>query len=492
MAVARLIVEAVHTTGDGYSLRYHRGIPYQWNGTYWAETALRDLRSATYHFLEHAQYIDKKSERVPWAPTKRKLDDVIDALGAITLIDSQVEAPIWLDGVERLPATEIVSMRNGLLHVPSRTLLPHTCQLFIRHSLPFEFLADPPFPERWLSFLSSLWPDDDSSIEALQEIMGYLLSGGTSLQKMFLLVGPRRGGKGTIGRVLSGLMGTQNVAAPTLAGLATNFGLSALIGKPLAMIADARLSARSELSVVVERLLSISGEDTLTIDRKFRDPWTGRLPTRFLIMSNELPRFNDAANAIVSRFLVLVLTRSFDGIEDPRLTDKLLTEAPSIFSWALAGLDRLVCRGHFNQPRSGREALEAMEDLASPINAFLRMRCIVEPFARVSSDSLWETWKSWCASENCPPGSKTVFGRDLRAALPNIEKRRPRSSDTRSYEYVGIGLADMTHNDDQPRPLGPDGSLEAPGPHGPRSKPMHSEHNEGASRFDGRRFDGRF
>ena len=42
--------------------------------------------------------------------------------------------------------------------------------------------------------------------------------------------------------------------------------------------------------IAVERLLSISGEDTLTIDRKYRDPWTGRLPTRFMILTNELPQ----------------------------------------------------------------------------------------------------------------------------------------------------------------------------------------------------------
>jgi putative DNA primase/helicase len=55
---------------------------------------------------------------------------------------------------------------------------------------------------------------------------------------------------------------------------------------------------------VVERLLSITGEDTLTIDRKYREPWTGRLPTRFMILTNELPRFSDSSGALASRFVV--------------------------------------------------------------------------------------------------------------------------------------------------------------------------------------------
>ena len=81
---------------------------------------------------------------------------------------------------------------------------------------------------------------------------------------------------------------------PTLASLGTNFGLSPLLGKPLAIISDARLGD-TPTHTVVERLLSITGEDMLTVDRKFRDPWSGKLPTRFVVLSNELPRFKDSS-----------------------------------------------------------------------------------------------------------------------------------------------------------------------------------------------------
>ena len=55
------------------------------------------------------------------------------------------------------------------------------------------------------------------------------------------------------------------------------FGLAPLIGKPLAFITDARLGSRSNQAAITERLLSISGEDAQTIDRKHIDAWTGRL-----------------------------------------------------------------------------------------------------------------------------------------------------------------------------------------------------------------------
>ena len=56
---------------------------------------------------------------------------------------------------------------------------------------------------------------------------------------MLLLIGPTRAGKGVIARVLKALVGRGNYAGPTLASLGTNFGLSPLIGKPLAIVSDA-------------------------------------------------------------------------------------------------------------------------------------------------------------------------------------------------------------------------------------------------------------
>ena len=50
-------------------------------------------------------------------------------------------------------------------------------------------------------------------------------------QKIFVLISPKRGGKGTIARVLRGLVGVENFCGPTLASLALPFGLWALIGR---------------------------------------------------------------------------------------------------------------------------------------------------------------------------------------------------------------------------------------------------------------------
>jgi P4 family phage/plasmid primase-like protien len=251
-----------------------------------------------------------------------------------------------------------------------------------------------------------------------------------------------RSGKGTIGRVLTALLGRDSVRAPTLAGLQMNFGLSPLIGKPLAIVSDARLSGKSDQAIIAERLLSISGEDAITIDRKHAAAWTGRLPTRFMILTNELPRIADSSGALVGRFVVLILTRSFYDQEDPALADKLCTELSGILNWALVGYRRLRDRGYFIQPTSSREAIDELAALGSPVRAFVRDCCVVGAGNSVPVEMLYHHWKLWCQNAGHKEGSVQTFGRDLRAAVAGLRNTRPRDDRTRQYEGLRLKRSD--------------------------------------------------
>ena len=482
MAVARRLVEERFTVAKTAVIRAWRGAFRAWNGRCWPEIDEASVRAKAYEYLEHASYETEKETR-PWQPTKAKVANVLEALKAITHLPPTVQPPAWLAGDGSDPRDLLVTV-NGILHVPTRKLVEHDPRLFIGHAVPFAYDADAPAPTRWLAFLDDLWPDDPESVALLQEEFGYILSGDTSLQKILLLVGPTRAGKGVIANTLTHLCGRESVGAPTLAGLTTHFGLQDLIGKTLAVVSDARLGPRADLQALAERLLSISGEDSITIDRKYRDPWTGPLEVRFLLLTNELPRFTDASGALAKRFVVAVLQQSFYGREDPKLLAKLLPELPGILNWALDGLDRLHQQGHFTQPASAREAIRDLEDLASPISAFVRDRCRIGRDQRVYVDDLWNVWKAWCEDGSQHHGTKQTFGRDLRAVVPGLRVSRPRDGEHRRV-YVGVGLSGSGANDaDDGGPRGPSGpgddppepagSPEPPGPHGPRFSAMSS------------------
>ena len=344
--------------------------------------------------------------------------------------------------------------------------------------MPFDYDRNAPEPTRWLAFLAQLWPGDPDSIKALQEWFGYVLSGRTDLQKIMLLIGPTRSGKGTIARVLAALIGRGNAAGPTLASLSTNFGLAPLLGKPLAVISDARLG-KQEVHQVVERLLSISGEDMLTIDRKYREPWTGKLPARFLILSNVLPRFGDASGAIAHRFIVLTMTESFLGKENSRLTDELLTELPGILSWSLDGLDRLT-RQSFTTPTSSAEAIRVLQDLVSPISAFVRDECQRGPKCTIEIGKLYAAWKDWCEGNGHKPGSVQTFGGDLRAAVPELHDFKPHGQ---KRQYAGITLRTTGNNGSHRGSSGSERESEPGEPHEPHENPLWTQVSDEALPF---------
>lgn len=444
MAVARALLPAWREQGMP-TLRHWRGTWMRWRGPHWDEDDAAALRADLYPRLEHATYtaVDRHGQEktAEWAPTSAKVANLMEALAAIVHLPGDIEPPTWLAAPEREGQQRtIIACRNGLLDLTTRALHPLTPAYFNRVSVPFDFDPEAPAPTRWLGFLQSVWPDDPEAIEALQEWFGYVLSGRTDLHKMLLIVGPMRSGKGTIARTLTALVGKRNVSGPTMSSLATNFGLADLIGKSLAVVADARLP-RQGTETIVERLLTISGEDSVTVDRKQREPWSGRLPVRFMLLSNELPAFRDSSGAIASRLLILTMTISNLGREDTTLDRDLALELPGILNWALDGLDRLTQRGRLVEPASSAEAAALLNASTSPIRAFLADWCQLDPEATTPKDELYEAWKEWCRTEGRDhPGTKPTFSRDLFAAGVGIKESKIRVGGVRTPSYVGVRL----------------------------------------------------
>ena len=450
MQVAREFVarHCLHDDGMTLVLRYWRDGWWAWRGSHWRETERRSVMALLYRFTEHALYVAEKDVK-PWAPTRRKIGDLIEALGAICILTDDADQPCWLD--DRSTGA-IVAVENGLLDVEERRLLPHTPLFFNQTSVPFAYDAVAPAPDQWLAFLRTLWLEEEeaAATDALAEWFGYVISGRLDLHKILLMVGPTRGGKGVIARILTALIGRKNVAGPTLNSLGGEFGLAPLIGMPLAIISDARFSGRDG-NVVVERLLSISGEDALTVNRKYRDQWTGKLPSRLHVISNELPHLGDASTAIVGRILLLPLTRSWLGREDHGLEARLRGEMSSILNWALDGLHRLtVVNGNrFTHLLSAEEAIIQMRDLASPIRAFVREECQIDAAYEIAVDDLYRAFKIWAENSGHSKKSKQSFGRDLRAVLPWLGKPKQRGTGTRQRVYSGIRLKPNGQDEDE-------------------------------------------
>jgi putative DNA primase/helicase len=431
---------------DGFpTIRCHRGVTLRYDGSAWIPMSADELTADVGGLVErYVGDLNADPDRKTLARTSTRLiSEVAAAAKRWALLPDAVEPPCWLtDGPTPFPAEDVLACRNGLLHLPSVTFHEPHPLYFNTFALDYDFNEAAPPPARWLKLLHEIWPDDPESVELLQEWAGYLLTADTRQQKMLAMIGEKRSGKGTIARILGAMIGARNVAAPTLSALATNFGCAPLIGKSLAVVGDARFSGRSDYVVIVERLLSISGEDHITIDRKYGEAWTGKLPTRFMLLTNQLPKLTDASGALVSRMLVLKFTRTFLGREDMHLFDRILPELPGVLLWAIEGWRRLHERGYFVQAASGQDEIDQMLELSSPVTQFVRERCDVGEEKYVVTSDLFAAWQAWCAENgHDKPGKASTFGSNLRAAFPVVRTSNPTVRDGRKNVRLYLGIA---------------------------------------------------
>ena len=430
---------------EGRTLLHYGGLLLGWNRGRYNEIEDASLKHQLFPWMHAAVQMVYKPSIEKYVPVDfpanpRTVNAALDSVKSCIHLPIGREMPCWLHGEDRGWAPrDIVSCKSTLLHLPTWERIPATPRYFTMSALDFDPTKDSPPPTQWFRFLHQLFDGDIQSWDLIQDWFGYCLTSDTSLQKMLLIVGPRRCGKGTIARVLTRLIGPSNICGPTTTSLAGPFGLQHLVGKSLAIVSDARFSGDS-VQTVIERLLCISGEDSLTIDRKHLPSLTMKLPTRFMLLTNELPRLHDSSGALAGRFMTIRLTESFYGKEDPSLTEKLLLELPSIFNWAVEGWRRLRERGMFVQPSCGSEDADDMLALSSPVTLFVRDCCEIEPTARVGISTLYEAWCQWCRDEGMSyVPTRQTFGRDLVAAFPSIHCRRNQATG-RFYDGIKLKL----------------------------------------------------
>jgi putative DNA primase/helicase len=437
---AKRFIESLYTRDGSCQLVYFQGELWSYDSICYQLVRRERVERDMLEFLTNAYFRVRRGKAVflePFPATVSATESAVDAVQLISQLALRPNdiPPFWIDGRLTPDPKQLIRAPNMCIDMQTWKSHPLTPQLFSTTALDFNLDLDPPEPKEWFKFLHVTFPHVDSQ-RLLQQFMGYCLSGFTHYQKMLFLIGPPRSGKGVISAILRKLVGWHHVANITTSGLASQFGLSGLIGNPLAIISDARFSGH-DVQGAIERLLNIVGEDPIQIDRKHRDPINIKLPTRFVIVSNELPCLPDSSRAISARALVLQTHKSHLGCEDLGLLDRLYKELPGILHWAVAGLHDLLSSGRFVVPESTKSLIEELGRLTSPISAFIEDRCVIDPAATCTAEELFAAWRDWCAQENRPPLTRQLFGRQLLAAVPNIEVAK-NGFDQRMYRGIAL------------------------------------------------------
>jgi putative DNA primase/helicase len=234
------------------------------------------------------------------------------------------------------PVPDLINWTNGMLRWRTGELEPHDPDHLSTVQLPVAWdpAAECPQFSAWLeSMLESEY------VHLVWQMIAYLLVSGNPLQTAFLLLGGGSNGKGVLLRVITALLGRENVSAVSLDDLTTNrFASSSLYGKTANIAGD----IDSTFQVNTAAFKKITGEDSLQAERKHRDAFDFTCWAVPVFSANKIPGSADVTLGYLRRWVIVEFHRTIPDAEKILgLSDQFLGELPGIAAKAVAHLSVL-------------------------------------------------------------------------------------------------------------------------------------------------------
>jgi P4 family phage/plasmid primase-like protien len=340
-----------------------------------------------------------------------------------------------------------VCVENGIVDLNTGQLIPHNPNVPFLNKLPIKF--DPNAKCPLTDEKMHEWLESDGHVQTMYEVIGSCLVRKYVFQYAFFLLGEGENGKTTLIKLLTRLLGSENVSNIPLQDIGDEFKTANLFGK-LANIADELSSKALEDTT---KFKQITGESPMYAYKKYvQEPIQFINYSKQIYATNALPKISDNSHAFFRRPIIFNFPKAFtlaNGKKDPNLLSKLTTdeELSGLLNEAIKGWIRLNQKNAFSVQPSSTETEEQWT------------KDIVQEFAsicldRVSKDdslaftTLYDAFTNFCQNKNNEEKAKDSavlepesFALKLKTYIP-FEKRRQMVSGVRQYIYYGIKLKD--------------------------------------------------
>ena len=291
----------------------------------------------------------------------------------------------------------LLNFPNGTLELNTGTFRECWKEDYITKSVPFDYedLFDAQCPQ-WMKFLSEVFPGDRAvMIPYLQRAVGYCLTGDTTEQCLWLLIGKGRNGKGVFVHTLQRMMGDYQVNADWQTF--THHKSQGLeIREDILRLKDARFVAASENDKTVrlaENIVkTVTGDDMVTARKQYSGSKDFKPKFKLWLASNHEPKIIGQDDGIWSRLRYVEFAVSFLGREDKGLEKRLQRELRGILAWALEGLRQWQCEG-MQTPDMVRRRTEEFRKSSDQINSFFD--ACVAVGGRIGKGVFYGLYKRW-------------------------------------------------------------------------------------------------
>ena len=205
----------------------------------------------------------------------------------------------------------------------------------IMNHIPYDLDMEKSCPV-WNDNLDLILPDPRSQM-VLQEILGYLLVPDNSAKKIFVLYGKKDTGKTLVSKVMTRLLGEDNISHIPMDELSSRFASSNLVGK-IANIVDDQDATYLKKSGFIK---SMTGDGKVRGEIKGGKTFYFWNKARLVFTCNEVPRSADKDDSWSGRHLII----PFDVQIPPERIDRKIMEKfdfEGILAWAVQGLQRIL------------------------------------------------------------------------------------------------------------------------------------------------------
>jgi putative DNA primase/helicase len=297
----------------------------------------------------------------------------------------------------------------------------------------------------WLKFLDDVFMGDRELIAFIQRTVGYILTGLTSEECLFIGYGTGRNGKGKFSDALIHLMGEGVYARPAKfdmfvarkgdEGKAND--IAELFGARYVPASEGEQSKRLSESKVKNM---VSG-DPVEGEKKYQDSFTYYPEYKIWLFSNYKPRIVGTDEGIWDKVIFIPFKRYFKPEErDKRLLDKLKACISGILQWAIEGCLEWQKRG-LNTPESVLRATKAYRDEQNVLGHFIEDELIQHPKLNSPKGRMYAAYKEWAEKNGEFVTNNTEFNE-------RMSMRFDEGRTSASKIWKGVGIKKLLSNED--------------------------------------------
>lgn len=309
----------------------------------------------------------------------------------------------------------MLGVNNGVVDLKTGHLLFNYPDMRVTRFCNATFTESAPC-NKWIAFLDQVFQGDKATIESVQRLLGYTLTGLITEEILIICFGYGSNGKSVFNNIILKILGGYSRTAPA-ALLTVRRADDTGPRNDVAALAGARYVSINELQAgdrLDEQIVKmLAGREPISA-RFLHQEFFEFLPTfKAWLRTNHKPIITGEDDGIWRRLVPIPFRRKFSEDEkNPSLEVELLEERDGILQWMLEGTQLYLKDGLKLSPtiKAEHSSYRKASDL---LGEFLSDMTVSDPNSRVPQSDLFQKWKFWCENNGVRHGSKKTFTQRL-------------------------------------------------------------------------------